>query len=66
MKCPECQFQNESDARFCNECGHQSEIACPECENTNLIDLNLFHNLRVLFQFEHPFRGNSFCVIDVG
>jgi class 3 adenylate cyclase/tetratricopeptide (TPR) repeat protein len=35
MKCPECQFENESDARFCNECGHKLEIACTECGNAN-------------------------------
>jgi len=35
MECPGCQFQNDDDARFCNECGHKLEIACPECGKSN-------------------------------
>jgi len=35
MKCPSCQFENDDDALFCNECGHKLEIACPECGNAN-------------------------------
>lgn len=35
MQCPNCQFENESDARFCNECGNKLEIACPECGKSN-------------------------------
>ena len=35
MKCPHCQFDNESDARFCNKCGSKLEIICPECGIAN-------------------------------
>ena len=35
MQCPECQFENESNARFCNNCGHKLELACPECGELN-------------------------------
>ena len=35
MKCPKCQHENPSDARFCNGCGQKLELACPECGKTN-------------------------------
>ena len=35
MKCPKCQHENPSDARFCNGCGQKLEVACPECGKTN-------------------------------
>ncbi len=35
MKCPKCQHENPKDARFCNSCGHQLEIACSECGKVN-------------------------------
>ncbi|MBI3418465.1 MAG: AAA family ATPase [Verrucomicrobia bacterium] len=31
MKCPECQHENSSSARFCNNCGTKMETACPQC-----------------------------------
>jgi class 3 adenylate cyclase len=31
MKCPRCQAQNDEDARFCEDCGAQLELACPSC-----------------------------------
>lgn len=35
MKCPKCQHENPSDARFCNGCGQKLEPACSECGKTN-------------------------------
>ena len=35
MKCPKCQSDNETGAKFCNECGTKLEIACPECGKAN-------------------------------
>jgi len=35
MKCPECQFENSEDAKFCNECGSKLEIVCSECGKRN-------------------------------
>jgi hypothetical protein len=35
MKCPNCQTENPSDARFCNGCGQKLDLACPECGKTN-------------------------------
>jgi hypothetical protein len=35
MKCPKCQHENPSDAKFCNECGQKLELACPKCRKTN-------------------------------
>jgi len=31
MKCPECQFENREDAKFCKECGNNLELACSGC-----------------------------------
>jgi predicted ATPase/class 3 adenylate cyclase len=35
MKCPKCQFENRTGAKFCSECGQKFEITCPECRTTN-------------------------------
>ena len=35
MECPKCQTDNDTGAKFCNECGAKLEIACPECAKTN-------------------------------
>jgi class 3 adenylate cyclase/tetratricopeptide (TPR) repeat protein len=35
MKCPKCQHENPSDARFCNGCGQKLEPTCPECGKIN-------------------------------
>ena len=37
MKCPECQFENREDAKFCNECGHKFDVTCPECKSSNRV-----------------------------
>lgn len=31
MSCPNCSFENPSDARFCENCGQPLEAACPNC-----------------------------------
>ena len=31
MKCPQCQHENPSGAKFCMECGAKLENICPEC-----------------------------------
>ena len=31
MECPKCNFENEENAKFCNECGNKLELICPEC-----------------------------------
>jgi class 3 adenylate cyclase/tetratricopeptide (TPR) repeat protein len=38
MECPNCQTDNETGAKFCNECGAKLESACPECSKTNRPD----------------------------
>ena len=35
MKCPNCQFENREEAKFCNECGSKFELTCPGCGATN-------------------------------
>ncbi|MGD8880997.1 MAG: adenylate/guanylate cyclase domain-containing protein [Desulfobacterales bacterium] len=35
MKCPNCQFENREEAKFCNECGFKFELTCPECGAIN-------------------------------
>ena len=37
MKCPECQFDNSEDAKFCNECGNKLDFACSECGKVNAL-----------------------------
>ena len=31
MKCPRCQAENDTGARFCEDCGARLETACPSC-----------------------------------
>jgi len=31
MKCPNCQFDNPDDKKFCRECGAKLLLACPQC-----------------------------------
>ena len=31
MKCPRCQAENDTGARFCEDCGARLEAACPSC-----------------------------------
>ena len=40
MQCPQCQFENPSDARYCNKCGSKLELTCPKCRKTNPPDSN--------------------------
>ena len=35
MKCQQCQFENPSGAKFCNECGSKLELVCPQCSQVN-------------------------------
>ncbi|MGE8454698.1 MAG: double zinc ribbon domain-containing protein [Pseudomonadales bacterium] len=31
MRCTNCQFENPSGARFCEECGQRLAQICPQC-----------------------------------
>ncbi|MBI3628327.1 MAG: zinc ribbon domain-containing protein [Candidatus Rokubacteria bacterium] len=31
MKCPRCQQENPTDARFCEDCGASLALICPTC-----------------------------------
>jgi len=35
MKCPECQFENPDEAKFCLMCGIKLELICPGCSKSN-------------------------------
>jgi hypothetical protein len=35
MKCPECQFDNRTGAKFCIECGNKLELKCSKCSHLN-------------------------------
>jgi len=35
MKCPECSFENRSDANFCSECGKHFLMTCLDCGSGN-------------------------------
>ncbi len=55
MQCPECQSDNPADARFCNNCGSQLEIACPKCSKANPPDSNFCNGCgHSLVQEEKP------------
>ena len=38
MKCPECQFENHEEGKFCIKCGGKLVRTCPQCGNTLLIE----------------------------
>jgi hypothetical protein len=40
MKCPNCQFENREEAKFCSKCGHNFEVTCQECEARNRSENN--------------------------
>ena len=35
MKCPQCQFENPEQMKFCGECGAKLEKVCPKCDFSN-------------------------------
>lgn len=35
MKCPQCQQENPTGAKFCNGCGGRLELVCQACSHTN-------------------------------
>jgi class 3 adenylate cyclase len=40
MKCPNCQFDNPDDKKFCRECGEKLQLFCPQCAAEILSDDN--------------------------
>ena len=36
MECPNCQFENPKEMKFCGECGANLERICPQCRFSNL------------------------------
>jgi len=57
MKCPECQFENREEAKFCKDCGTKLDFKCPSCAYTyasgNLFCDECGYNLRTLKK-PHP------------
>ncbi len=41
MQCPECQFENREEAKFCKKCGNKLEPLCPSCGHPCQVD-NIF------------------------
>src|SRR5512132_4022447 len=35
MQCPRCQYENLSDAAFCQECGAKLQYICSQCQTDN-------------------------------
>ena len=33
MHCPQCQFENREDAKYCKKCGNKLEHLCPSCSH---------------------------------
>lgn len=40
MKCPNCRFENQQDARFCNQCGSKLKTGRPASGTVNLPESN--------------------------
>ena len=38
MQCPECQFENREEAKFCKKCGNKLEPLCPSCGHPCQVD----------------------------
>jgi hypothetical protein len=38
MQCLQCQHENASDAKFCNQCGVPFALACSACGRENTVD----------------------------
>jgi len=38
MQCPQCQFENREEAKFCKKCGHKFEHLCPACGHPYQVD----------------------------
>ncbi|NNK85810.1 MAG: guanylate cyclase, partial [Desulfobacterales bacterium] len=38
MQCPQCQFENREDAKFCKKCGNKLERLCPSCSHPYQVD----------------------------
>lgn len=38
LTCPNCQHQNDFDAKFCDECGEKLVQVCPSCNEVNAND----------------------------
>ena len=40
MCCPTSRHTNDHDFRFCQRCGYQRKISCPDYNNTTVIDIS--------------------------
>ena len=38
MQCPQCQFENREEAKFCKKCGNKLELLCPSCGHPCQVD----------------------------
>jgi class 3 adenylate cyclase/tetratricopeptide (TPR) repeat protein len=38
MQCPQCQFENREEAKFCKKCGNKLEPLCPSCGHPCQVD----------------------------
>ena len=38
LACPKCGHANDTDAKFCDECGTALQRACPKCGDVNAAD----------------------------
>ncbi len=36
LKCPNCSFENEADAQYCQNCGQPLDRICPNCKTPNI------------------------------
>ena len=38
MQCPQCQFENREEAKFCKKCGNKLERLCTSCGHPHQVD----------------------------
>ena len=53
MKCPKCNFENLDSAKFCEECGANVDIECPNCGNVVLKFFLMMNSSRIAAQTGH-------------
>ena len=57
MRCPNCQFENHIDVKFCEECGFNLKAHCPKCGNKNVFGINFCGECGFNLSEPYPLKG---------
>jgi len=60
MKCPECQFDNREEVKFCEECGAKFELECPSCKANIPPEVKFCEECGAKFELECPLQCHGF------